>query len=127
VLHHAETCWDRRHHPQVYLFHYSDLLRDLLGQFRRLAEALSIDATDGRIGQFAEAATFDRMKEQAGNLVPDARSQIFRSNQDFFARGHDGQWRELFDDQDLFRYQNRVAQLVPPDTAAWAHAGWLSG
>ena len=44
VLHHVETFWDRRHHPHVCLFHYSDLLADLPGQLRRLADALSIDA-----------------------------------------------------------------------------------
>ena len=43
VLHHVQTFWDRRHHPQVCLFHYSDLLADLPGQLRRLADALSID------------------------------------------------------------------------------------
>ena len=68
VLHHVQTFWDRRHHPQVCLFHYSDLLADLPGQLRRLADALSIDATDERIEQFAAAATFSRMKERAEDL-----------------------------------------------------------
>jgi aryl sulfotransferase len=126
VLHHVQTFWDRRHHPQVCLFHYSDLLADLPGQLRRLADALSIGVTDERIEQFAAAATFNRMKERAGDLVPEAGNQIWRSNREFFHRGRDGQWRELLNDEGLRRYEHRVAELAPPDVAAWAHTGWLA-
>jgi len=126
VLHHVQTFWDRRHHPQVCLFYYSDLLADLPGQLRRLAEALSIDATGERIEQFAAAATFSRMKERAEDLAPEVGNQIWRSNREFFHRGCDGQWRELLDDEGLRRYEHRVAELVPPDVAAWAHPSWLA-
>ncbi len=126
VLHHVQTFWDRRHHPQVCLFHYSDLLADLPGQLRRLADALSIDATDEQIEQFAAAATFNRMKERAEDLAPEVGNQIWRSNREFFHRGYDGQWRELLDDEGLRHYEHRVAELVPPDVAAWAHTGWLA-
>jgi aryl sulfotransferase len=126
VLHHVQTFWDRRHHPQVCLFHYSDLLADLPGQLRRLADALSIDAAGERIEQFAAAATFSRMKERAEELAPEVGNQIWRSNREFFHRGCDGQWRELLDGEGLRRYEHRVAELVPPDVAAWVHTGWLA-
>ena len=125
ILHHVETFWERRQRPRVALFHYSDLLTDLPGQLRRLADGLSINMTDERIEQFAAAATFDRMKERADELAPGVGIRIWRSNQDFFHRGSDGQWHELLDDDGLRRYERRVAELVPPDVAAWAHAGWL--
>ena len=105
--------WDRRHHPQVCLFHYSDLLADLAGQLSRLADALSIDATGERIEQFAAAATFSRMKERAEDLAPEVGNQIWRSNREFFHRGCDGPWREMLDDEGLRRYEHRVAELVP--------------
>jgi len=124
VLHHVETFWDRRHYPNVCLFHYSDLLADLPGQLRRLADELSIDVTDEQIEQFAAAATFDRMKERADKLAPDVGIHAWRSNQDFFHRGYDGQWRDLLDEEDLRRYESRVAELVSPDVAAWVHSGW---
>jgi len=102
------------------------VLADLPGQLRRLAEALSIDATGERIEQFAAAATFSRMKERAEDLAPEVGNQIWRSNREFFHRGCDGQWRELLDDEGLRRYEHRVAELVPPDVAAWAHPSWLA-
>ena len=124
VLHHVDTFWERRERPGVALFHYSDLLADLPGQLRRLADALGIDVTGERIEQYAIAATFDQMKERADALVPDVGNRIWLNNQDFFHRGFNGQWRDLLADQGLRRYERRVAELVPPDVAAWAHTGW---
>lgn len=125
LLHHVDTFWDRRQLSQVALFHYSDLLTDLPGQLRRLANELSIDVTDERIEQYAAAATFERMKERADKLVPEVGTGIWRNSQDFFHRGHDGQWRDLLDDEDCRRYERRVAELVSPAVAAWVHGGWL--
>lgn len=125
VLHHVETFWDRRHHPHVHLFHYSDLLADLPGQVHRLADALSIEVTGERVEQVAAAATFERMKQRADELAPEVGNHIWRSNQDFFHRGYDGQWRELLDDEGLRRYERRAAKLAPADAAAWAHTGSL--
>jgi hypothetical protein len=125
ILHHFETFWDRRDRSEVALFHYSDMLADLPGQLRRLAEALRIKVSDDRIAQFAEAATFDSMKARADDLVPDVGNRIWVSNRDFFHRGYSGQWRDLLDEEGLRRYDRRVAELVDPDVAVWAHAGWL--
>lgn len=124
ILHHVETFWERRQRPGVLLFHYSDLLADLPGQLRRLAEGLSIDITDARIEQYAAAARFDHMKERADELVPDVGNGIWHNNRAFFHRGHNGQWRGLLDDEALRRCERRVDELVPADLAAWAHAGW---
>ena len=124
ILHHVETFWARRQRPEVALFHYSDLLADLPSELHRLTGHLAIDVTDERVEEFAAAATFDRMKARADELVPDVGNRIWRSNRDFFHRGVNGQWRDLLDDQDLHRYEQRVAELVPPDVGAWAHRGW---
>jgi aryl sulfotransferase len=114
-----------QNYPHVHLFHYSDLLADLPGQLRRLADALSIDVTDERVEQVAAATTFERMKQRADELVPEVGNHIWRNNQGFFHRGCDGQWRELLDDEGLRRYERRVAEVATPDAAAWAHTGWL--
>ncbi|HET7474592.1 MAG TPA: sulfotransferase domain-containing protein [Dermatophilaceae bacterium] len=123
ILRHLQTFWDRRDDPNIALFHYSDLLADLPGQFRRLAEVLAIQITDSRVEEFAAAATYDSMRRRADDLVPDVDNRIWLSNRDFFHRGRDKQWTELLDPPALSRYERRVAELVEPDLAAWAHAG----
>jgi hypothetical protein len=124
LVHHLQTFWDRRHEPQVVLFHYNDLLVDLPGQLRRLATALAIDTSDERIEQHAAAATFDRMRERADELAPGVDNNIWRSNRDFFHSGSSGQWRALLGPSDIRRYQDRLAELAPPDLIHWLHTGW---
>lgn len=42
LMHHARSFWEVRDRPNVHVFHYSDLRRDLAGQMRRVAEVLGI-------------------------------------------------------------------------------------
>ena len=125
TLHHLETFWGRRNEPNVALFHYGDLSSDLCGQLRRLADVLGIDVAEGRIEELTAAATFDRMKERAADLAPNADQGWWRSTEDFFHRGASGGWRHLLDGPGVARYQARVAELASPDLAAWVHHGWL--
>jgi hypothetical protein len=124
ILHHLATFWALRDRDNVALFHYSDLLADLPGQLQVLSDALQIPITGPRLRQFAAAATFDRMKQRADDLVPDAGNRIWHSNRDFFHRGRNGQWVDLLDDDGQRQYHQRVADLVPADLAIWAHSGW---
>ncbi len=126
LLHHLGTFWQRRSARNVTLFHYGDLLADLPGQLRRLAAVLEVDVTDDRVRELADAAGFEQMKQRADELVPNADSGIWRSNREFFHRGGSGQWQQLLTEEDVRRYEQRVAALVAPDLAAWAHGGWLA-
>lgn len=122
---HLSVCWARRDRPNVELFHYDDLLRDLPGQMRRLADALDIHLTDERIAELAAAATFAAMRGSAEQVAPNADISLWRNTEDFFHRGTSGQWREVFSEDDLRAYDRRIATLAPPDLAAWLHNGWL--
>jgi hypothetical protein len=125
VLGHLQTFWDRRHDPDVVLLHYADLQADLPAELRRLADALGVDVDDARLAELAAAAGFERMKADADRLAPNTDTGIWKSNADFFHRGGSGRWRVVLgDDPDAdARYQARVAALIGPDLAAWAHGG----
>jgi hypothetical protein len=114
----------RRSHADVELFHYSDLLVDLPGQLRRLAALLGIERAPDQLDRIVAAAAFGVMKARADDFVPDAANHIWRSNEEFFHRGVDGQWRDLLEAADLVHYERRVADLVAPEVAVWAHGGW---
>jgi hypothetical protein len=102
------------------------LLADLPGQFRRLAQVLSIDVSDERVDQLAAAATFRSMRDRADELAPGVDNELWRDNRAFFRSGTSGQWRDLLDVGDLDHYRRRVAELASPDMAEWLHAGWLA-
>lgn len=127
LVHHLQTYWDRRDEPQVVLFHYDDLLADLPGQMRRLADELGIETSDERIEQLAGAATFDAMRDRADHLAPGVDTRIWVDNRAFFRSGTSGQWRELLDPPALQHYEERLAELAAPDLAAWIHTGWGRG
>ena len=125
ALHHLQTAWDRRHEPNVHLFHYADLQADLGGQLRRLAEVLGVDVPEERWEVLVPAATFTEMKAKADVLAPDTVHNLWKSNSQFFDRGTSGRWREMVAEDEMARYDARVAELVPDDLAHWAHHGWL--
>jgi aryl sulfotransferase len=125
LLAHLRVGWERRDLPNVVLFHYDDLLRDLPGEMARLAVALQIDLPADRIRALAAAATFDAMRSRAEQVAPNADIALWRSTQDFFHRGTSGQWREVFTAADLVAYDRRLSELAPPDLADWLHNGSL--
>jgi hypothetical protein len=123
LVHHVRTFWERRDSPQVALFHYADLKADLPGQLERLAGTLSIDIPRQRLEELAAAATFEGMRNRADELAPGVDAKLWRSNKAFFRSGTSGQWRDLLDAATLDHYDRRVAELAPPDLAAWLHTG----
>lgn len=125
LLRHLQTYWDRRDRDNVELFHYADLSADLDGQLRRLAAALDIDLPEARWAELLRAATFAAMKRNADVLAPDTKHGIWQDTAQFFDQGRSGRWQERLSPDDLDRYDRRVAALVAPDLARWAHHGWL--
>jgi len=108
----------------VVVFHYGDLKADLEGEMRRLAKRLAIVVPEDRWPILVEAASFERMRERADELVPNSTDALWKENREFFHAGRGGQWRDFFDDEASRRYEKRVAALARPDVAAWAHGGW---
>ncbi|MGW3616693.1 sulfotransferase domain-containing protein [Micromonospora arida] len=117
VLMHLSDAWARRHEPNVALVHYDDLLADLGGEMRRLADRWQLPSPGPEL---VEAATFGRMREHADRLAPDTLG-VLRDRQAFFRRGGSGQGRDLLDEAGFARYQQRVAALAPPDLLGWLH------
>jgi hypothetical protein len=127
TLHHVETFWDRRDRANVILVHYSDLQADLDREMRRLAAALRIEVPAERWSRLVAAARFDEMRQRAGELAPEHDIAGFWSSNDrFFNRGAEGQWRALLAPDELGAYERRVRELAPPDLARWVHTGWAS-
>ncbi|MEH1013511.1 sulfotransferase domain-containing protein [Micromonospora sp. CPCC 206060] len=122
VLLHYRDAWARRAEPNVVLMHYDDLSADLAGQMRHLADRLGIEVPAPVWPQLVEAATFDRMRRRADQVVPDPFG-VFKDRDAFFRRGGSGAGRELLSADELARYRARVAGSVPADLLDWLHRG----
>ena len=126
VLHHLDTGWRRRREPNVALFHYADFKADLAGELLRLAQVLGIPCSPERARELAAEASLARMRERGPDVAPNASRGIWKDVRGFFRTGGTGEWRERLSAADLAAYDARVAQLVGPDLAAWAHGGRLA-
>lgn len=120
--HQVRTYWEARHRPNVHLFHYDDLLADLDGEMRRVADALEVTVDEEKWPELVRAATFDSMRSRAVQLVPEANIDgMWTSVEGFFKSGGRRKWAELLTDADLAHYHQRLTLLAGPDLAAWIH------
>jgi hypothetical protein len=126
VLHHLDTGWQRRREPNVALFHYADLRADLPSELLRLARVLGIPYSPQRARELAAEASLARMRERGADVAPSATLGFWKDARAFFRSGASGEWQDRLSPTDLAAYEARVAALVGPNLAAWAHGGRLA-
>jgi len=71
LFQHLTDAWNHKSEPNVMLVHYADLPHDLRGEMRRIADGLGIDVSDERLGDLAEAATFESMQSDGDRMACD--------------------------------------------------------
>ena len=120
TMRHLSEAWTRRADPNVVLAHYDDLLSDLEGQMRRLADRFGIAVAEQSWPTLVEAATFERMRDRDDILVPPPPG-IVPDNALFFRRGASGAAPEILSDEEMARYLARVARVAPPELIEWLH------
>jgi aryl sulfotransferase len=119
-LAHLSDAWTRRDEPNVLLVHYDDLLADLPGQMRLLADRLGIDVPEESWPALTAAATFERMRDRADQIVQTPPGLV-TDVAAFFRRGTSGAWRDILSDDELAGYYQRTARLLPADLLRWLH------
>jgi hypothetical protein len=122
VMLHLADAWERRVEPNVVLVHYDDLVQDLEGEMRRLADRLDLAVPPGRWPSLVDAARFESMRTRATELAPDPNG-VLKSRERFFRRGSSGAAGEVLDGDQLARYHARAAELAPADLLTWLHRG----
>jgi aryl sulfotransferase len=121
IMWHVSDAWARRGEPNVLLVRYDDLLADLEGQMRWLAGRLGIAVPEEAWPALTQAATFERMRDRADDLVP-IPPGISVDTALFFRRGTSGAGREVLSDEEMAAYYARATQLAPPDMLEWLHS-----
>lgn len=114
--------WERRHQPNVYLVHYTDLWSDLDGEMRRIARALDVDIDEARWPDFVDAATLGSMRSRADDTAPDAHLDMWHDASKFFRVGGTREWASLLDEAELAHFNERLHTLAG-DAAPWIITG----
>jgi aryl sulfotransferase len=120
--HHAASFWSHRNLPNVLLVHYADLLADLEGQMRCVANFVGIDIAEASWPELVAAARFDAMKQEAIEHEVHM-SLIFEGGAGrFFHKGTNGRWRDVLSDDDLALYEAAASKL-DPELRSWLEGG----
>ena len=118
-----KSYWQYRDVPNIHLFHYSDMKRDLKGAIAAMAKAVHVEADDTLFTAMAEAGSFASMKRNAEQFAPESGSGFWKKETDFFANGSNQQWKNVLSKAELAAFDGRLAQLFPPDAARWLIGG----
>jgi aryl sulfotransferase len=122
-LHHAETWWEFRRLPNIRLIHYNDLLCDLEGEMRAIADYLEIEVPEERWPAVVDACRFETVKADPGKVMSDGANMFWKEGpQTFFHKGSNGRWKDILSTNELLLYDDAMRRL-PPDCARWLEHG----
>jgi hypothetical protein len=119
LVHFFKSYWPYRDLPNVHLYHYSDMKRDLRGAIASMAGACGIEVSDAQLDAYAQAADFDHMKSNAEQFAPGSGTGMWKAESAFFANGSSAQWKDKLSAEELAAFDARMAELLPPDEVAW--------
>lgn len=123
ILQHYRAARALADRPNVTLFHYADMQRDLPGTFARLSELLGLSHPAPLMQQLVRTASFDHMKQHADRYAPSGGKGFFRSDADFFSSGTSGQWQEHLTDDERAAYDAIMAAQLSPEDRDWLEFG----
>ncbi len=123
IVHHYETFKKFAHLPNLHMFHYGDMKRDLRGNVERFSEILGTVHPAAAIAEMAKAASFENMKKNAAQFVPGAGQGRWKDEGRFFNRGTGNQWQGVLSAEDMAVYDARLRELLPTAETAWLQDG----
>jgi aryl sulfotransferase len=126
MLHHLQSWWEYRSLPNILLVHYNDLLSDLAGEIQRVADFLNIEVAPPMLASITDAVSFQSMKQNAKQILPDKERTFIGGAQTFINKGTNGRWRDVLTDDDLKLYEAAVTRELTPDCADWLEHGRLN-
>ncbi|MEV7323137.1 sulfotransferase domain-containing protein [Streptomyces sp. NPDC093970] len=116
--HHLGSWWEHRAEPNICLLHYQDMLDDLEGQTRRLADFLGIAVDDRTLPALVRACTFAEMKAKKDEIWDSGLTGSALGTWDFFHKGTSGQWRAQCSEAELALHE-RALRRLPEDLRRW--------
>ncbi len=121
--HHLATWWPYRHLPNILFVHYNDLLRDIEGEMRRIAEFLEIAVPETAWPALTHAVSIDTLRNNAGSFMGRHGKSFKGGGKTFLNKGTNGRWRQVLDDDDMTAYRAAMDKTLDAEAAAWMENG----
>ncbi len=125
IAHHMKTARAMAHLPNVHLFHYNTLSRDLSGEMQRVAAAIGVSHPREVFEALVLAATFKSMKANAALTAPGAKGGLYKDNDPsvFFNSGKGRKWEGKLDAAQIGAYDRKIATLLDPADVRYLETG----
>lgn len=123
ILRHYETALALADRPNVTLFHYADMTRDLAGTFARVAKLLGVIHPPEVLQSLVETASFTNMKANAARFAPSGGKGILKSDSDFFHSGTSGKWQGVLSEAELAAYDRIMDDTLSKEQRRWLEFG----
>jgi hypothetical protein len=125
IVHHYKAFKDWSHLPNVHLFHYADMRRDLPGQTARASSLLGYTHGPDLLNNIADSLRFEQVQTNARKALNHGAqsSATFKDPAAFFESASSGKWVGKLDDRDIELYRSRMKELLPAADAEWLENG----
>ena len=123
MLYMVETYWRFRHLPNLVFLHYADLIHNLDGEMRHLANFLEISIDQAQWPALVDAASFNGMKNKAQETAPDADLGEWSNSANFFHSARMGAWKTGLSTENKSLYETVNSKRLDPDMKVWAEQG----
>ena len=119
----VRTWWEYRDLPNIHLFHFNDLKKDLSGEIRAIAGFLEIDVPADKWDAIIEHCTFDWMKANAEKVTP-MGGQVFEGGAgSFINKGTNKRWKDVLTDDDINEYIDTGTRELGEECFNWVRNG----
>ncbi len=123
ILRHYKAALAVADQPNVTLFHYADMKKDLVGTFQTIARLLGISPPPDLMDRLVQAATFDNMKENAERFAPSGSKGFFKSDSAFFQDGSNQKWLGKLTGAELAAYDAQMDAALTKTERGWLENG----
>ncbi|WP_320534013.1 sulfotransferase domain-containing protein [Robbsia andropogonis] len=115
----VRSWWAVRHLPNVLFVHFANLVNDMPGEFRRIAEFIATPVDPSRWPELLKHCSFDYMKHHAARYVPQGSGLWKDGGRAFFSKGQSGRWQGVLPPESSDEYDRHATAELGKDCARW--------
>jgi len=123
LFYHLESWWMYRHLSNILFVHFDDLLADLDGQMRVVADYLDIKINEAIWSTLVDNATFKTMKANAEDVVPAGGDFLIGGAQRFLNKGTSKRWKGVLTKEELILYEEAACSQLSSECKNWLEFG----
>ena len=125
IAHHFKSFRSFVDLPNIHIFHYADMKRDLAGHTRHLASLLGVELPLDELNKIAESMQFANMQANAQSKAEHSAqsSATFHDPAAFFDSASSRKWEGKLSEVDLAAFEKRLAELLSEEDARWLQEG----